>query len=114
MHQTTIRFPPRVWQDLEKEARVMGISAAQYVRDATVSRLAFTTGWRMALGAEDGASSEDRAAGDPEPFEALDGVEAMRAHAQIARKRARATREAARLIQVRSELARNGGVSGGE
>jgi hypothetical protein len=56
------------------------------MRDGTVARLAFTAGWRMARGAQNGASSEDRAAGDAEAFEALDDVEAMRAHAQIARE----------------------------
>lgn len=41
MHQTTIRFTPRVWSDLEAEARRQGVSGAQYVRDATVARLAY-------------------------------------------------------------------------
>ncbi len=41
MHQTTIRFVPRVWEQLEQEARAQGVSSAQYVREATIARLAY-------------------------------------------------------------------------
>lgn len=41
MRSTTVRFGEDLWQLLEREARREGLSAAQYVRDATVLRLAF-------------------------------------------------------------------------
>jgi len=44
MHQTTLRFAPEVWAALEVQAARSGVSVAQYVRDATMSRLAFSAG----------------------------------------------------------------------
>ena len=41
MRATTIRFPNDLW---EREARKEGISAAQYVRDAALYRVAFSAG----------------------------------------------------------------------
>jgi hypothetical protein len=41
MHQTTIRFTLPIWEQVEAEARREGISAAQYVRDATLTNLAY-------------------------------------------------------------------------
>ena len=41
MHATTVRFGEDLWLLLEREARRQGVSAAQYVRDATILRLAF-------------------------------------------------------------------------
>jgi hypothetical protein len=46
MHQTTVRFGAALWEELDREARVAGVSAAQYVREAVVARLAFTAGQR--------------------------------------------------------------------
>jgi len=46
MHQTTVRFSPDLWSSLESECRRLGISAAQYLREAAVARLAFTAGNR--------------------------------------------------------------------
>ena len=42
MHSTTVRFGENLWALLEREAAREGVSAAQYVRDATVLRLAFS------------------------------------------------------------------------
>ena len=42
MRATTIRFPNDLWEQLEREARKEGISAAQYVRDAALYRVAFS------------------------------------------------------------------------
>ena len=39
MHQTTVRFTRDLWYRVEMEARRSGVSAAQYVRDATLARL---------------------------------------------------------------------------
>jgi hypothetical protein len=46
MHQTTLRFGPELWAQLEEAARRAGISIAQYVREAAVVRL--THGYRDA------------------------------------------------------------------
>jgi GAF domain-containing protein len=42
MHATTIRFTDDVWRLLEREAAQQGISGAQFIRDATIMRVAFT------------------------------------------------------------------------
>jgi hypothetical protein len=44
MRATTIRFPNDLWEQLEREARMQGISVAQYVRDAALYRVAFSAG----------------------------------------------------------------------
>lgn len=40
MRATTVRFDESLWAMLEREARVQGVSAAQFVRDATILRVA--------------------------------------------------------------------------
>jgi hypothetical protein len=55
MRATTIRFPNDLWEQLEHEARKQGISAAQYVRDAALYRVAFSAG--AASGSGDGDES---------------------------------------------------------
>jgi hypothetical protein len=44
MHQTTVRFGPDLWGELEVEAARAGVSVAQYVRDAALMRVAYTRG----------------------------------------------------------------------
>src|SRR4051794_38838457 len=39
MRATTVRFSDDLWELLEREASTQGISAAQFVRDATLMRL---------------------------------------------------------------------------
>jgi len=56
MRATTVRFTDDLWGLLEAEAAANGVSAAQFVRDATIMRIAFTMGRR----------------GDPQLTEALD------------------------------------------
>jgi hypothetical protein len=53
MRATTIRFPNDLWEQLEREARKQGISAAQYVRDAALYRVAFSAGAASEAGADD-------------------------------------------------------------
>ena len=55
MRATTIRFPNDLWEQLEQEAKRQGISVAQYVRDAALYRVAYSTGAR-----EDPAQSRAR------------------------------------------------------
>jgi len=44
MHQTTVRFGPDLWDEIEVEAERAGVSVAQYVRDATLMRVSYTRG----------------------------------------------------------------------
>jgi hypothetical protein len=44
MHQTTVRFGPDLWQAMERECARLGVSAAQYLREAALARLAYTGG----------------------------------------------------------------------
>ena len=46
MHQTTLRFPEDLWRFLEDEARSLGVSVAQYVREAALARVAYDAGRR--------------------------------------------------------------------
>jgi hypothetical protein len=46
MHQTTVRFGPDLWEALELECRQLGVSVAQYLREAAVARLAYMAGRR--------------------------------------------------------------------
>ena len=44
MHQTTVRFGPDLWGEIELEAERAGVSVAQYVRDAALMRVAYMRG----------------------------------------------------------------------
>jgi|SRR5215218_1668189 len=46
MRATTVRFGDALWKLLEREAGLEGVSAAQYVRDATIMRIAYVMGQR--------------------------------------------------------------------
>jgi hypothetical protein len=46
MHQTTLRFPEDLWEFLEQEAKSLGVSVAQYVREAALARAAYDAGRR--------------------------------------------------------------------
>jgi len=104
MHQTTVRFTADLWSQLEAEARAIGVSAAQYVRDATLARLAHTAGARgEPLYAEENAVPATR----PEEarrdaLETHSDSDAVRAQARLARDRSEALRsDAARLRSSR-------------
>ena len=66
MRATTVRFGEALWTLVEREAQADGVSAAQYVRDATILRTAYAMGQRGDPGFEDAIA---RAAGRPEPEE---------------------------------------------
>lgn len=76
MRATTVRFDDGLWGLLEREAREAGVSAAQFVRDATILRVAFQAARRG--DAEAQASIEQVAAGalrgPARPSSALPGV----------------------------------------
>jgi hypothetical protein len=46
MKATTVRFGEDLWAMLEREARVLGVSAAQFVREAAIMRVAMLAGSR--------------------------------------------------------------------
>jgi hypothetical protein len=72
MRQTTVRFSAELWGDVTAEAETLGISVAQFVREATLARLAYSagrrgdSGWEAALrlagadGADPAALREQR------------------------------------------------------
>jgi hypothetical protein len=72
MRATTVRFTEDLWTLLEAEASAEGVSAAQFVRDATIFRIAFAMGRRNdpAL-----ADTLDRLSGTA-PASASEGVRA--------------------------------------
>jgi GAF domain-containing protein len=56
MRATTVRFAEALWSLVEREAEREGVSAAQFIRDATIMRAAYAMGqrgddeWEAALG----------------------------------------------------------------
>ena len=72
MRATTVRFTDDLWGLLEAEAATDGVSAAQFIRDATIMRIAFTMGRR---GDAELGDTLDRLAGTA-PRAASDGVAA--------------------------------------
>ena len=46
MHQTTVRFGADLWEALEQECEMLGVSIAQYVREAALVRLAYAAARR--------------------------------------------------------------------
>jgi len=107
MHQTTVRFSPDLWAQLEVEAERSGVSAAQYVRDATLARLAYTAGQR----GDDPFGGSPADGGDPSTRsaeavrvarEATEDSSAVWAQARLARERAQSVRIEAREVQTRS------------
>ncbi len=46
MRATTVRFGDELWKLLEREAHREGVSAAQFIRDATIMRVAYAMGQR--------------------------------------------------------------------
>ncbi len=64
MRATTVRFTDDLWALLEAEATREGVSAAQFVRDSTIMRIAFAMGRR---GDDAPAEAFDRLAGGIAP-----------------------------------------------
>jgi hypothetical protein len=112
MHQTTVRFGPDLWEALEAECGRLGVSVAQYLREAALARLAYTAGWRHepdyehALAAA-GAAIEEHTPGEEAREEAAEGVlaaKAVTAQSELAWRRSREVREqSAELRRLRRE-----------
>jgi hypothetical protein len=98
MHQTTVRFSAELWDELQVAAANSGVSTAQFVREAALTRLAFAAGEQQArLGREAGPPfAAGRHARDVSVV-VQSGSAAVTAQAQLARDRAR---------ELRSRLAR--------
>jgi|SRR3954469_9995979 len=112
MHQTTLRFPEDLWEFLEQEARSLGISVAQYVREAALARAAYDAGRRGEHVFVDPAVIRGQAGLHPpmpalpetpqdraiaEARETTTGSEAVWAQARLVRRRSEQLREQARL-----------------
>jgi hypothetical protein len=111
MRATTVRFGDDLWDLLEAEASQQGISAAQFVRDATIMRLGVISGRRgdlegsltlqdLAAGAVTGRPSgdEDDVLSDPGRLEALHATGLLDSPAEEAFDRI--TRLAARVLNA--------------
>jgi hypothetical protein len=46
MHQTTVRFGSDLWEALDEECEHLGVSVAQYLREAALARLMYAAGER--------------------------------------------------------------------
>jgi hypothetical protein len=104
MHQTTVRFGRDLWLVLEQEAERLGVSAAQYVREATLARLAYS------------AALQDEAVASREAFEwageaplservqaQVDSAAALHAQGRLARSRAERLRAEAKGLREQSK-----------
>jgi hypothetical protein len=120
MHQTTVRFGPDLWAALEDECARLGVSVAQYLREAAIARLAYTAGrtgqpdYEFALiGAGAHAISEGRPDGGaqlsdrPMPRVSAESAEqvlaaaAVSAQSKLVRARAGEVREQAAQLRRR-------------
>jgi hypothetical protein len=96
MHQTTVRFGPDLWHEIEVEAERAGVSVAQYVRDSAMMRVAYTRGRE---GDPHYEAALVRLPSGRETAEwiarAREDAAALRAETRQARRQARALREEA-------------------
>ena len=65
MRATTVRFSEELWKLLERESSREGVSAAQFIRDATIMRAAYAMGQRGDAGIDE-ALRRSSAPSDPE------------------------------------------------
>ncbi len=65
MRATTVRFSEELWKLLERESSREGVSAAQFIRDATIMRAAYAMGRRGDAGIDE-ALRRSSAPSDPE------------------------------------------------
>ena len=104
MRATTVRFSEDLWRLLEREAEREGVSAAQFIRDASVMRAAYLMGRRgepaydalshMGAGNGNGNGAEKKPA-PAAPAAPLGAEEARRLAAEAERRRAELLEEAA-------------------
>jgi hypothetical protein len=110
MHQTTVRFGRDLWDVLEQEAERLGVSAAQYIRDATLARLAYAAArqeqavasreafeWAGETSLSDGAGVPLEGLGEEPPAKRGEAPLEERVEAQL---------ESAAALQAQGKLAR--------
>jgi hypothetical protein len=99
MHQTTVRFTPDLWEAVEQECEALGISIAQYLREAAITRLAYSAGRReepVYGGAlEESLTAPQVAAARAAALSSTDSSDAVLAQSRLARERARELRSRA-------------------
>lgn len=99
MHQTTIRFDSQLWQRIETQSARAGVSAAQYIRDATLIRLTHGTGSAepATIAPDDGLRRDASLALERSDSVGMDS-RAVWAQARQARERARSLRAASHVL----------------
>jgi hypothetical protein len=107
MHQTTVRFGADLWEDLLAESERVGVSIAQYVREAAVARLAYNAAMR-GDGVALGASAESIRFHDLAQRTSDDEQtsEAVWAQSRLARERAQRLRREAESARTRRSTTR--------
>jgi hypothetical protein len=96
MHQTTVRFGPDLWEALEAESSALGMSAAQFVREATLARLTYMAARRGDHAYDDALVAAGATVGPP-------AVEGPVGHARDAGDEAREQQLASRAVGAQSE-----------
>ena len=76
MRATTVRFADSLWTLVEQEAQLEGVSAAQFIRDATIMRAAYAMGRR---GDPDFEAAVECAHAAPVPDQVPNGAERRQA-----------------------------------
>lgn len=108
MHQTTVRFGPDLWEALEEECARLGVSVAQYLREAALTRLVYAAGRRgddefeLALDVATGRE------GEPAPISLLHSASVVTpaGPAQRAAERAQSEGTASSALHAQGRLAR--------
>jgi hypothetical protein len=111
MHQTTVRFGADLWANLEQEAARSGVSAAQFVRDATLARLAYAAGQRgdgFGLRSVEEGRGEGAVAARATSAERESDASAVWTQARLARERSREIRQASQDTQAAIVHAKGG------
>jgi ribbon-helix-helix CopG family protein len=116
MHQTTLRLSPDLWEALDQESARLGVSVAQYLREAAIARLAYSAGregdpdYEAALARAGVPAPKGRrdAAADQGPdrsitetlSDILESLSALAAQSDLARKRSIELRERAAAVRA--------------
>lgn len=100
MHQTTIRFDIELWRRIDEESRRIGVSAAQYIRDAALIRITHDTRPLLPAMAPPGGDAFLANASATISAASVIGTEsrAVWAQARQARERAMGLRDASRRL----------------
>jgi|SRR2546421_5582134 len=97
MRATLVRFGPQLYEELQEEAAVAGVSVSQYVREAVVARIAYTAGQRgdkrYQLPVSGSAASAAAGSARTDSARIREEAAALRAENQQARRHRRETRE---------------------